>query len=48
VDRTAIVTKDAETKVSQPSNLQELIDMETGKHWLNCIMRSCFTLLKSS
>jgi hypothetical protein len=48
VDRTAIVTKDAETKVSQPSNLQELIDMETGKHWLNYILWLYFTLLKSN
>jgi hypothetical protein len=35
VDRTAIVTKDAETKVSQPSNMHELINMESCKHCLN-------------
>ncbi|KAK3159737.1 hypothetical protein QOZ80_1BG0050430 [Eleusine coracana subsp. coracana] len=31
-DRTAIVTTNAETKVSQPSSLQELIDMETANY----------------
>ncbi|KAL6641530.1 hypothetical protein ACP70R_019711 [Stipagrostis hirtigluma subsp. patula] len=32
IDRSAIVTTDAETRVSQPSSLQELIDMETAKY----------------
>ena len=35
IDRSSIVTTDAETKVSQPSSLQELIDKETGKHQPN-------------
>ena len=35
IDRSSIVTTDSETKVSQPSSLQELIDKETGKHQLN-------------
>lgn len=35
IDRSSIVTTDAETKVSQPSSLQELIDEETGKRQLN-------------
>ena len=38
-DRSVIVTTDAETKVSQPSGLQELIDKETGKRQLNCIIQ---------
>lgn len=38
-DRSVIVTTDAETKVSQPSSLQELIDKETGKRQLNCIIQ---------
>uniref|UniRef100_A0A0A8XUI9 Phosphoacetylglucosamine mutase n=1 Tax=Arundo donax TaxID=35708 RepID=A0A0A8XUI9_ARUDO len=32
IDRSAIVTTDAERKVSQPSSLQELIDMETANY----------------
>ncbi|CAL4952390.1 unnamed protein product [Urochloa decumbens] len=32
VDRSSIVTTDAETKVSQPSSLQELIDKETANY----------------
>ncbi|XP_062189841.1 phosphoacetylglucosamine mutase isoform X2 [Phragmites australis] len=32
IDRTAIITTDAETKVSQPSGLQELIDMEIANY----------------
>ncbi|KAJ1282009.1 hypothetical protein BS78_03G017200 [Paspalum vaginatum] len=32
VDRSAIVTTNAETKVSQPTALQELIDMETANY----------------
>lgn len=40
IDRTSIVTTDAETKVNQPSSLQELIDKETGKCQLNWI-RQC-------
>jgi hypothetical protein len=38
IDRSAIVTTDAETKVSQPSSLQELIDKETGKCQVNYTM----------
>ncbi|RLN22585.1 phosphoacetylglucosamine mutase [Panicum miliaceum] len=32
IDRSSIVTTDAETKVSQPSSLQELIDKETANY----------------
>ena len=35
IDRSSIVTTDSETKVSQPSSLQELIDKETGKRQPN-------------
>jgi hypothetical protein len=38
-DRSVIVTTDAETKVSQPSSLQELIDKETGKYQLHYVMQ---------
>ncbi|PAN32934.2 hypothetical protein PAHAL_5G521100 [Panicum hallii] len=38
IDRSSIVTTEAETKVSQPSSLQELIDKETA----NCAHGRCF------
>jgi hypothetical protein len=43
-DRSVIVTTDAETKVSQPSSLQELIDKETGKDQLNYILQGVTVL----
>lgn len=31
VDRTAVITENAETKVVRPAGIQEAIDAETGK-----------------
>lgn len=31
VDRTAVITENAETKVVSPTGIQEAIDAETGK-----------------